>query len=238
MILRRVICEAVASYFDSADWNDLIKQLARGEEVLHAHIYAESILHPGSLIPIVQGYFEARRLPLLRRIFVVGNGRGMTAIYNIHPRQDMAHFDIIHRYSPDHILAPMEAALTREGKTVSVWDEQYMKKHYARFDFRTKLTEEDEQDLKSYFDSSGWKEQYVLMTTMEDRHDYSDHHVHSMVETSIHPEIILEFGKKALTAKGWELSKAVNVVWGMKNFDQGKCTFLLKKPEMVLELEW
>jgi hypothetical protein len=66
----------------------------------------------------------------------------------------------------------------------------------------------------------------------------TNRHAHSLVETSIHPEIIQEFAIKAIETKGWEVSKSVSIVYGMRNFDFGKLTILVKKPEIMLELEW
>ena len=232
MILRSLICEQVVGYFESEDWTYLMHNLARGKEVLHAHIYADSVLDPRPMLRVIEGYFEAHGLPLQRKIFLLPQSHGLIDIYNIHPRQDMAHFELFMRYSKEQVLAPMSSAATRGGKTVDIWDDKFMKGHLARFNFKTTLTAEDEKNLVSYFGSPAWKSQYVFMGDLESLHS------HSLVETSVHPEIILEFGRKAIEAKGWELSKAVSIVFGMKGFEQGKLTYLVKKPELVLELEW
>ena len=232
MILRSLICDAVVGYFESADWTYLMNNLARGKEVRHAHIYTDSILDPRPMLKVIEGYFDAHGLPLQRKIFLLPQGHGMIDIYNIHPRQDMAHFEFFMRYSREQVLVPMGSAATRAGRTCQFWDDKFMKNHLAQYNFKTTLTSEDEKDLIGYFNSPEWKLQHLFMGDPESLHS------HSMVETSIHPEIILEFGQKAIEAKGWELSKAVNVVFGVKGFDQGKITYLVRKPELVLELEW
>ena len=234
MILRSLLCDAVVSYFESEDWNELMRQMARGKEVRHAHIYADSILHPEPMLKIVEEYFKSRGLPLQRKVYLLtpGGTHAMTDIYNIHPRQDWGHCELIFRYSEDQILAPMSAGATRAGKTVEVWDEQYMEKFYKKYDFKTKLTSQDEKDILAYFDSPEWKLQYNFMLGGTNRH------AHSLVETSIHPEIIQEFAIKALENRGWEVSKSVSILYGWKGGEFGKLTILLKKPEIMLELEW
>ncbi|MFC1930781.1 hypothetical protein ACFLXJ_01040 [Chloroflexota bacterium] len=234
MILRSLVCDAVVNYFESEDWKELVRQMARGKEVRHAHAYADSILHPEPLLKIVEEYFKAHGLPLQRKIYLISplGAHGMTDIYNIHPKEDWGHCELILRYSEDYVLAPMAAGATRTGKSVEVWDDAFMEKHYAKYDFKTKLTREDERDIIAYFDSPEWKMQYNFMLEGTNRH------AHSLVETSIHPEIIQEFAIKAIETKGWEVSKSVSIVYGMRNFDFGKLTILVKKPEIMLELEW
>ena len=234
MILRNLMCDAVVNYFNSEDWNELMQQMGRGAEVRHAHVYADSILHPEPLLKIVDEYFKAHGLPLQRKTYLLtpGGMHGMTDIYNIHPKQDWGHCELIFRYSKDQIMTPMAARATREGKTVEVWDDAYMEKFYTKYNFKTTLTGQDEKDILSYFDSPAWKLHYNYMLGGTNRH------AHALVETSIHPEIIQEFAIKVLENRGWSVSKSVSIVYGWKGGEFGKITILLKKPEIMLELEW
>lgn len=234
MILRSLICEQVVNYFESDDWKELMRNMRRDKEVRHAHVYVDSILHPKPLLRIVAEYFKAQGLPLQRKIYLLppGGAYGWTDIYNIHPRQDWGHFEIILRYSPDQVLVPMSPEATPTGKSVEIWDDQYMEKFYARFNFKTKLTSQDEKDLNAFFVSPEWKWHYNFMLGGSNRHS------HALVESSIHPEIIQEFAIKALQARGWEVSKSVSVVYAIRGCDFGKITILLKRPEVMLELEW
>lgn len=234
MILRSVICDAVVNYFESDDWKELVRQMSRGKEVRHAHAYADSILHPEPLVKIVEEYFKAHGLPLQRKIYLLtpGPAHGMTDIYNIHPKPDWGHCELILRYSGDQILGPMAAGATRTGKTVEVWDDAFMQRHYAKYKFKTKLTSEEEKDLIGYFNSPEWELQFIFMMGGSNRH------THSLVETSIHPELLNEYGVKVMKAKGFEVTKAVSVVYNTRNFDVGKITYLLKQPEVMFELEW
>jgi hypothetical protein len=234
VILRSFICDTVVDYFESEDWKELVRQMARGKEVRHAHAYVASILHPEPLLKIVEEYFAARGLPLQRKIYLLPPAKvhGMTDIYNIHPKQEWGHCELILRYSRDKVLSPVSTGATRMGKSVEVWDDEFMEKYYAKYDFKTKLNSQDEKDIIAYFDSPEWKLQYNFMLGGTNRH------AHALIETSIHPEIIQGFEIKAIETRGWEVSKSVSVVYGSRGFDFGKITTLLRKPEIMLELEW
>lgn len=41
-----------------------------------------------------------------------------------------------------------------------------------------------------------------------------------------------------MEAKGWQVSRATSVVYRVRECDFGKITYLMKKPEVMLELEW
>ena len=234
MILRRLLCDAVVNYFESDSWQELVQQMARGKEVRHAHAYADSILHPEPLLRIVAEYFKSRGLPLQRKIYVLppANIPGMTDIYNIHPAPDWGHCELILRYSRDDVLTPMRTGTSLANKSVEVWDDAFMERFYTRFDFKTELTGQDEKDIIAYFDSTSWKLQsnFILGGT--------NRHAHALVETSIHPEIIQRFVIKTIEGRGWEVAKSVSIVYNSRGCDFGKITTLLKKPEIMLELEW
>lgn len=229
MILRSLTCDAVVNFFESESWQELMRQMKRGKEVRHAHAYAMSLLHPEPLLKVVEEYFKAQGLPLQRKIYLLppGNIFGMTDIYNIHPHPEWGHCELIMRFSQDHILSPRTA-----GKSVEVWDDAYMKRHYAKYDFKTTVTRQDEKDLWAYFNSADWKWQSNFMLGGNNRH------AHTLVETSIHPEIVQKYLVKSLEAKGWEVAKSVSVIYNNKGMDFGKITTLLRKPEIMLELEW
>jgi hypothetical protein len=224
----------VVNYFESETWQELMKNMARGKEVRHAHIWVDSILHPEPLLNIVEEYFKAHGLPLQRKIYLLTlmAVHGMTVIYNIHPKPDWGHCEVIMRYSKDHVLAPMAAGGSQTGKSVEVWDDEYMERHYAKYNFKAKPTSEEEKALTSYFNSPEWELQYIFMMGGSNRH------THSVVETSIHPELLKEYGVKAMEAKGFEVTKAASIVYNMRNFDVGKVYYLLRKPEVMFELDW
>ena len=86
MILREVICNEIIDYFSSDDWQEVIRQMSRGPEVRHAHVYADSILHPEPLLKIVEAWFEAQGMSLQRQIYLLHmpGVPGLADIYNIH----------------------------------------------------------------------------------------------------------------------------------------------------------
>ena len=86
-------------------------------------------------------------------------------------------------------------------------------------------------DLIAYFNSPAWKAPLLYLTWG------SAMHFHAVVETSIHPDIILEYGIKALEAQQWELSRSFTWAIPMKGFDLATVKFLIKKPEVCPEIE-
>jgi len=231
MMLRPIICDAVVNFFRSEEWKGFMKQMERGEELRHAHFHAYSILHPEPLVPIVEEYFKARGLPLQRKLYVLppANVPGVTDIYNIHPKQEWGHAELILQYDRNHILTPIKS---RGNNGVEVWDDAYMARYYSKYDFKTQLSSQDERELKAFFDSPQWTLLYSFIMGGPNRH------AHSLLETSVHPEIIQKFLISALERRGWEVSRSVSIVYTMRGFDFGKITTLVKKPEVMLELEW
>lgn len=234
MILREVICNEIIDYFSSDDWQEVIRQMSRGPEVRHAHVYADSILHPEPLLKIVEAWFEAQGMSLQRQIYLLHmpGVPGLADIYNIHPKRDWGHFELLVNYNPDHVLSPSPGRIQPSGTTVEVWDDAYMEAYYRQFEWKKELTPQDEKDLVDYFESSEWKKQYLFILGGLNRH------IHSLIETSIHPEVIQQFLLRSLEAKGWEIAKSVSIVYGAKGGEFGKITTLLSKPEIMLELEW
>jgi hypothetical protein len=63
-------------------------------------------------------------------------------------------------------------------------------------------------------------------------------HTHALCETCLHPEQLMPLIEEHWARRGWLLSKSVSVVFNSYGLDIGKLVFLLKKPEIVVELEW
>lgn len=229
-MFKKIVIENVVRYFHSDQWNRLEEILERGREVRHLHIYAESALHPHDMAKIVQGYFAKKGFTLQRKIGFLGHGKGVTNVYYIHPRIDMAHFELFLHYNPDIVIEPADASKTRGGENLEFWDDQFMEKYYLQFSFHNP-TKEEEKIIANYFKSAHWEQSYDFMTD-------NGIHCHVPVKTSIYPEILLDIGKKVIEEKGWKVSKADSVVYSMKGYDQGKITYLLSSPEIVLELDW
>ena len=231
MILRSLICQEVANYLESDDWLKLMDIVKTGS-ARHLHIYSDSILHPQSLIKLLEAYLPSQGWPLRRKMYVLNVLRmpNLTNIYSIFPREDMGHLEWMLKYSEDVVLSPMTNNPFADA-TLQFWDDAYMEKYYSQFGFRAELSNQDEKDLLNYFSSPEWQQQCDFVLGGPSRH------VHSVVRTSIHPEVIKEVGRKAIEAKGWKVTQANSVTFGLKGIEWDKITYILAQPEIILELE-
>ena len=233
MMLRNVIRNEIDKYFRSDHWTGSLDTMRRGRnDVLHAHIYCDSSLSPESVRNLISEYFSAKQIRLERKIGMLSHGKGLANIYYIQP-EGMCHFEVFLRYNPDIVLEPMPLSAARGGSQFDFWDRDFMQKYYTNFEFR-KMSDNEKNLVRSYFQSQDWKQLYGVMAYENER----SVHCHCIVETSLHPEDILPIGKAALEARGWDVDRGVSVVFGVNGHDQGKITYLLRRPEIVLELEW
>lgn len=229
-MLKKLVIQSIVEYFHSDQWNKLLATLEKGREIRHIHVYANSILHPYDMAKVIEGYFLKHGYNLQRKIGFLGHGKGITNVYYIHPRQDMAHFELFLTYDSDIVIEPADPKNTRAGSNIEYWEDSFMEDYYSKYEFRQPEPEE-QQKISNYFKSKHWEQSYEFMTS-------NGTHSHVPVKTSIHPESLIQFGRKAIEEKGWEISKIDSVVYSLKGYDQGKITFLLKCPEIVLELDW
>jgi len=205
----------------------LISILDKGDEVYHVHTYADSIVHPLSLAKIIEGYFEKKGWGLERKIKVIPlpGSNDMADIYCICPK-DRAYFEVILNLSPDVILQPMDK------KTIDVWDEEYMTNFYKQFDLKRQVSEEEEDQIRQYFQSGYWEIGYEFAKNPKHCHS------HIVVETSIHPLELIKYAKEAIKTNGFSISKAVSIVYGYGGKETPKIVFLTTPPESYIELEW
>ncbi|MBP1155763.1 MULTISPECIES: hypothetical protein [unclassified Paenibacillus] len=229
-MLKKLVIQQIAAYFRSEQWNKTIETLEKGRKIRHMHVYANSILYPHDMAKVVEGYFSKKGYTLQRKIGFLGHGKGITNIYYIHPRQDMAHFELFLTYDSNAVIEPANPNNTRAGTNLEYWEDDFMENYYSKYEFRQPETHE-KPIISSYFKSQHWQQSYEFMTS-------EGTHCHVPVKTSIHPETLAQFGRDAIEAKGWSISKVDSVVYSMKGYDQGKITYLLSSPEMVLELDW
>lgn len=229
---REQIVSSVVNYFKSDHWQSFMKELSRGLVVRHAHIYLSSCLNPFDLAKIIEAYFEGINLPVERAIRILPIKPELLNVYNIKPK-GMAHFEFFLTYDSDVILAPASSENSREGTSMAFWDDDYMKEYFKKYKFREAGQIEIEQ-IKEYFKSREWKEVLYTMTDL-----YAGViHSHGLIETSIHPEVLLPYAVKSLEEMGIKIGRALAVVYSCFGRDVGKLTFLLNSPEVVLELEW
>lgn len=231
-MLRKIIREKILEYLNSDEWNHAVGVMSAGRKIMHAHVYADSILHPDSIAKVMSGYFAKNERHLERKIKILSHGKGYTNVYYIQPR-DMCHFEVFLNFNEDVVIEPMNAEVSRSGRAFDSWDGEFMEEHYKRFAFRPTGSAETAA-IEAYFRSDAWKQIYGVMAYDNERSIHS----HCIVETSLHPEKILPIGKRILEARGWDVDRAISLVFGLNGYDQGKITFLVRKPEIVLELEW
>ena len=212
---------------------DEMETMKRGRsEVVHAQLYADSILHPHSIRDVIQAYFRTKGRAIERKIKFLSHAHGQLNVYYIQP-EGMCHFEIFPRFTTDTVLEPMDLHNARGGKTFDHWDVAFMANYYKSFDFRP-MGNEERSATADYFKSEAWERLYAVMYYDNERAV----HCYAIVNTSLHPEDILPIGQAAIEARGWDVDRAVSVVFGVNGYDQGKITYLVREPEIVLELEW
>jgi len=226
--LEVLVAEKLLDYFQSRQWRDLLDLLARRSDVLHAHVYTASILHPHDVASVIEAFFAKRGEALKRQIRFLSHGHGVTNIYNIQPSPDSAHFEVFMTFNENAVL---EADNNRPGAALEAWDTSFMHTYYDRFQFHTPSVEEEEA-IRTYFLSEHWQQAYDFMM------ETGSLHCHVPVRMSIHPDRVIAIGREVMAEKGWVVGRAVSIVYRWRGLDQGKIVFLLARPEIVLELEW
>jgi hypothetical protein len=229
MILKKIVTEKVIEFFKSEYWKENIEILGRGEDVYHAHVITDSILAPKPVASIIKAYFDIKGWPLQRRILIIPNGRGVADLYGIHPK-GCGHFEVFLQYTDQTVLEPARDPF-RGKANVEYWDKAFMENYYRQFNFK-EFGPVEEVKVRTYFKSKEWEMSYLIMSAGRNLHS------HTLVKTSIHPEILLKYGVEAIEAKGWGMGRATSIVFGMNGLDRGKITYLVNKPAMILELEW
>jgi len=217
----------VAEYFSTDLWKNLITVLERGDEVYHVHTYADTTVHPSSLARIVEGYFEKKGWELERKINIIPlpGAKEMADVYCICPR-GKAYFEIILNLSPDVILQPAG------GNKLDVWDEEYMKNFYGKFNLKREVSKEEEDQIRQYFKSGYWELGYEF--AKDPRHCHS----HLVIETSVHPLTLMKYAQEAIETTGFSILKTASIVYGYGGKETPKIVFLLKPPGSYIELEW
>lgn len=221
--------QAIAAYFQSAQWERTIEALKQPDEpVYHIHTYIQTQIHPLALEEIVKGYFAKRGQPVHRKIeiFTSGQVADSGSIHGIEPH-GMPHFDLLWNYSETDLIAPADRA-----ENVETWGESFMVDFYKKYPFRTELSASDEAEVEAYFQSKAW-EKYCALNEHPDVV-----HIHANVETSLHPDIIRKYALVAMEKQGWEIEEAVPVAFQMRGQMHGKIVFLGNKPEKIFDIAW
>lgn len=232
MILRKVIREKVIDYLKSEDWQVFLHALDHSDGIRHAHIYTESILHPDSIRKLLKKYFKQKGIEIVGKVDIISHEKGFTNVHYFNIK-DKFHFEVLIRYNPNIVLEPMGKEMTRAGKSFEYWDDEYMQKYYKQFKFKP-CGDKERTEVEAYFLSDAWKQGYVTMLYANERSVHS----HNIIETSLNPEDIMPIGEKALANRGFELDRAVSIVFNANGYDIGKIVYLVRIPNITLELEW
>lgn len=233
MVLKRVVREKVVDYFKSPEWNAIMDTMSRGhEDCLHSHIYLDSIIHPSSFLDVAYLYFEKLGLKMGRRVPITTLGPGHAVLYYLQPG-NLNHFEFFLRFNDEIVVEPPTLPGGGKGLTFEYWDKAGMERHYKTFK-AAPMDAEDERIVREFFRGEAWEQLVYLLAYQASSYG----HAHCTVDTKYHPEDLLKLGVKAIEERGWKIGRAVSIVYPMNGYQQGKVSFLLQEPQIVLELEY
>lgn len=228
--------EGVAAYFKGEQWLDFLHNhlVHPDEDVYHAHLYADSSVHPDSLKKLMFLYFEAIGHPLTRRIDPVSPHPGQAGLHSVYP-EGLAHFDMYCRWNPDAVLEamPPDAKEAEHGYNALSWGKKYQDDYLAAKNYRFKTVgPSEDKAIENYFLGKHWKETLdnVLIPEVV--------HCHSNVEICFDPKILEIAACKALAKVGWTVERVIPCVYDVHGVYTGKIVFLLGHPEEVFDICW
>ncbi len=224
--------DALVAHFSSPHWRDFIKGLESGPHVRHAHAYTQSQFDPRSMALFLSHYFHRFDRPLQRRIKVLPVTDDFMDVYNVHP-SGQCHWELFLNWTPGTLLEPQQAYGARGAHALEFWDDAYMATYYKQFEFRP-IGRAERRDADDYFRSKAWTDN--LLINIDDFGGVI--HTHALVNCSLHPEELIRIGAEHIERRGWQIAKHLSIVFNVYGMDMGKLTYLLKKPEIVIELEW
>lgn len=228
--------EGVIQYFKGEQWNDFVNNhlVHPDEDVYHAHIYADSSVHPDSLKKIMFAYWDSVGKPLTRRIDPVSPKPGQAGLHSVYP-EGLAHFDFYVRYNGDAVLEPMpkDAKEAEHGENTLSWGKIYQDNFLAEKKFQFKVVgPSEEKTIQNYFLGKHWKEILVNVLVPEIVH------CHANVEINFDPKILEIYACQALAKVGWTVERVVPCVYDVHGVYTGKIVFLLGNPEEVFDICW
>ena len=229
---EKVIEDTLVQHFSSPHWADYINGLQRGPHVRHAHAYYQSTIDPRAMALFLTAYFQKFDRPLQRRIKILPVTDDFLDVYNVHPLGH-PHWEMFLNWTPGTLFAPQSAYGARGAHATEFWDDAYMEGYYKKFRFRD-IGAAERKDADDYFRSPAWVNN--LLINIDDFGGVI--HSHALVDTSLHPEHLIKIGAEHIERRGWDIAKQLSIVFNVYGMDMGKLTYLLKKPEIVIELEW
>jgi hypothetical protein len=224
--------DSLVEFFSSAHWTDYVRKLESGPHIRHAHIYNDGVVDPRSIARLLTFYFQKFDRSLQRRIKILPLNEDFMNVYNVHPK-GQCHWEFFINYAPEVLVRPADAFSARAAHAAEFWDDAYMENYYKKFAFKD-IGRSEKSEVETYFASKAWKEN--LLINIDEFGDVI--HTHALVESSLHPEQLLKLGVAYFEKIGWTLTKGISVLFNNYGLEIGKLTYLLSKPEVVIEIEW
>lgn len=221
--------QSVVDYFKSDHWQEIIRR-AKDDDTNHVHAYVETSLDPHYLEQAVLFYFWAKGYGSRRKIDHMSPKKGLAALHGIHPKAEIAHFDLHWIFNPDVSVIPMQEG-GEMGKNLVSWGKEYMNDFLSKFTFR-KMDEEAKAGLAKFFKSDHWENGLKKVL------DPNNVHNHINTDTSVHPEEIRQMALKDLAERGWKVDESVHCVFKAKEGYRGKVVFLCLEPMRVFDISW
>ncbi|WP_413875608.1 hypothetical protein [Albidovulum sp.] len=233
MVLKKVVREKVVEYFTSDAWKEIMAVMGRGhKDCLHSHIYLDSIIHPSSFLDVAHIYFEKLGLKMGRTVPTITLGPAHAVLYYLQPGE-LNHFEFFLRFNDEVVVEAATGVGGKQRKMFEYWDPASIQKFYAKHTF-AKMGPGDEDEVRAFFRGDAWEQLVYIL--MYESHLYG--HAHCNVDTKYHPEDLMRLGLEAIKERGWEIGRAVSIIYNQNGKEQGKVSFLLQKPQIVLELEY
>ena len=222
----------LTGYFSSPHWKEFLQMLESGDHIRHAHAYYNSVFDPQSIAYLLTLYFKAYGRPLDRRIKILPITETFLNVYNVQPA-GLCHWEFFLNYTPGVLLRPHDGYGARGAHSTEFWDDAYMAEYYGKFAFKD-IGASERADADAYFRSDAFVTN--LLINIDEFGGVI--HSHALVECSLHPEQLIGIGAEHLERRGWKIIRATSIVFNNFGMDVGKLTYLLKEPEIVIELEW
>jgi hypothetical protein len=233
-MIRQNLVDATIDYFRSEHWNNFCDFHLKNpdSEIWHGHIYVETSIHPDSLVPIIEGYFQGIGHELSRKIdfLTPGPETGLGALHNIHP-PPLPHFDFFFRYNANSVISPMDREKAEKGENALSWGKKFLDDFYRQFDFKS-VGPAEEDEIRNYFKLRHWKQTLSFIM------DPDVIHVHCNLKINFDPKIIELISRDVLAQQGWTIDKVVPNVFNVKGEYRGKLVFLGSWPEKVYDIGW
>jgi hypothetical protein len=227
---RKQSIEEIISYFESIQWEDVVRVIQE-REMNHMHVYVDMSLHPHSFAKVVKGFFHMQGWELYKPIDYLTNKPGHTSLYGI-DLGDRANFEIYCRLRSDTALAPMPPALGERGANLRVWTPEDIKRFEEQFEWHD-LEPTEEAEVAEFFKTGDhWKRMCEYVT------DPDIVHVHCNVETCVHPSVLRSSALDDLHRRGWKVMHAIHCVFNGGGNDIGKIIFLGTDPELTYDIAW